>query len=92
MAFPQWPPKDPDEVLDYNIDWSPRLTSPDVISASEWFVPDGLVADNEEMSDSSTTIWLSSGTTGEVYEVLNRVDTVEGRIMDQTVTLKIRVK
>jgi len=92
MAFPQWPPKDSDEVLDYNIDWSARLNPPDVISASEWFVPDGLVADSELMSDNSTTIWLSSGTTGEAYEVLNRIDTVEGRIMDQTVTLKIKTK
>jgi hypothetical protein len=92
MAFPQWPPKDPDEVLDYNIDWSPRLTSPDVISASEWIVPDGLVVENEIMTDNSTTIWLSSGTTGEAYDVLNRVDTMEGRTMDQTVTLKIKTK
>ena len=92
MAFPQWPPKDPDEVLDYNIDWSPRLTSPDVISASEWIVPDGLVVENEIMTDDSTTIWLSSGTLAEAYDVLNRVDTMEGRVMDQTVTLKIKTK
>ena len=92
MAFPQWPPKDPDEVLDYNIDWSPRLTSPDVISASEWIVPDGLVVENEIMTDNSTTIWLSSGTLAAAYDVLNRVDTMEGRTMDQTVTLKIKTK
>jgi hypothetical protein len=92
MAFPKWSDKDPDEVLDYNIDWSPRLTSPDVISASQWFVPTGLIADNEEMTDNSTTVWLSSGTLGTVYDVLNRIDTVEGRTMDQTVTLKIKTK
>lgn len=79
-------------MLDYNIDWSPRLTSPDVISASQWFVPTGLIADNEEMTDNSTTVWLSSGTLGTVYDVLNRIDTVEGRTMDQTVTLKIKTK
>jgi hypothetical protein len=92
MAFPQWPPKDPDERLDYNIDWSPRLSAPDVISASEWFVPDGLVVEDEDMSSSSTTIWLSSGVLAEAYDVLNRINTVDGRIMDQTVTLKIKTK
>jgi len=55
-------------------------------------VPDGLVVENEIMTDNSTTIWLSSGTTGEAYDVLNRVDTMEGRTMDQTVTLKIKTK
>jgi len=92
MAFPQWPPKDPDEHLDYNIDWSPRLSPPDIISASEWFVPDGLVSENEIMTDNSTTIWLSAGILAEAYDVLNRVQTMEGRIMDQTVTLKIKTK
>jgi hypothetical protein len=63
-----------------------------VISASEWFVPDGLVGDNEEMTNSSTTIWLSAGVLAKSYDVLNRINTVDGRIMDQTVTLKIKTK
>lgn len=92
MAFPKWSDKDPDEILDYNIDWSARLTSPDVITSSQWFVPDGITSENEDMSDTSTTIWLSAGELGDKYELLNRIITVEGRTMDQTVTLKIKTK
>lgn len=93
MAFPKWSNKDPDELLDYNIDWTPRLTSPDTIVTSEWIVPDGLVTENEGVDPSgSTTIWLSGGTLDDKYEVLNRVHTFEGRIMDQTVTLTIKTK
>lgn len=55
-------------------------------------MPDGLVVDNEIMTDNSTTIWLSSGVLAEAYEVLNRVQTMEGRIMDQTVVLKVKTK
>ena len=55
-------------------------------------MPAGLVVENEIMTDNSTTIWLSSGTLADAYDVLNRVDTMEGRTMDQTVTLKIKTK
>ena len=40
-----WPDKDPDEVLDYCLDWSDRLGSSDTISTSTWIVPTGIVAD-----------------------------------------------
>ena len=80
-------------MLDYNIDWSPRLTPPDTIVTSEWFVPVGLVNENEEMDPTgSTTVWLSAGIEPEKYEILNRVTTLEGRTMDQTVTLQIKTK
>lgn len=35
-------PKDPDEVLDYGLDWTARLVG-DTISTSQWIVPDGIV-------------------------------------------------
>jgi hypothetical protein len=80
-------------VLDYTIEWSPRLTYPDTITSSEWFVPEGLVGGDEEIYPAGqTSIWLSSGDLGAKYEVLNRVTTLEGRVMDQTVALAIKTK
>ena len=38
----QWPFKDPDEFLDYGMDWSARVGT-DKLVASLWDVPDGLV-------------------------------------------------
>lgn len=83
--------KDPDEVLDYAIDWKSRLAG-DAIVSSTWIVPDGLTQDQASVSGSRTTIWLSGGVVNQVYNVLNRITTVGGRTMDQTVPLTVKSK
>ena len=35
----KWPDKDPDETIDYSVDWS-RFIPNDTLSASNWFVQD----------------------------------------------------
>lgn len=87
----RWPSKDENEILDYVIDWTDRL-SEDTITASDWTVPSGLTEDSSTFDASTTTIWLSSGTTGTTYDVLNRITTAAGRTMDQTVRIKIADK
>lgn len=92
----KWPtPKDPDEVLDYEIDWSTRLVgnttgSNDVIVTSTWTVPTGITMDDENFDDTSTVIWLSGGTEGQTYEFLNRITTRDGRTLDQSVKLPVK--
>lgn len=88
--FPKWPFKDPNETLDYQIDWSERLDEGDTISLSAWTADVGLTASNPSATDTTTTIWLSGGTAGERYNVHNRVTTVGGRIMDQTMEIEVR--
>lgn len=85
-------PKDPDELLDYDLDWSGRLDDGDSITDSEWTVPDGLTAGPTSMSQTATKIWLSGGTLGENYTLLNRITTAEGRILDQSAKLRVRLK
>jgi hypothetical protein len=85
-----WPSKDPDELLDYEIDWSARLVT-DTIVASVFTIPTGTVVNvSQSLSATTTTIWLSGGADGETCEVLNQITTAGGRIMDQTVRLRIR--
>lgn len=91
MAFLAWPDKDPDEVLDYNIDWSDRLVS-DTILTSTWVVPAGITEDSTENTTTTTTIWLSGGTLNTKYSLVNRITTAGGRTMDQTVTIRIKTK
>jgi hypothetical protein len=91
MSFQSWPDKDPDEVLDYEIDWTSRLGS-DTIATSTWTVPTGLTSASNSSTTTTATIWLSGGTTGTTYRVLNEITTAGGRTMDQTVTLKIADK
>lgn len=87
-----WPFKDPDEVLDYTIDWSDRLGEGDAVDTSTWFVPSGLTQENEEVTTTTTVLWLSGGTLGQTYTILNRITTTGGRTMDQSVNLKIKTK
>jgi len=89
-----WPPKDPDEVLDYQIDWSDRLTS-ETILTSAWTISGSdsvLSEDSNSIAGESTVIWLSAGTLGVRYTLTNRITTSGGRTMDQTVRLKIQSK
>lgn len=89
-----WPPKDPDEVLDYSIDWTDRLTS-ETIESSDWTITgddDELTFGGGSISGARTTVWLSGGTVGKTYYVLNRITTSGTRTMDQTVRLKIKAK
>ena len=35
----KWPDKDPDETIDYSVDWS-RFIPDDTLSAASWFIKD----------------------------------------------------
>jgi hypothetical protein len=86
-----WPFKDPDEVLDYEIDWTARLAG-DTISASTWIVPDGITKNSDTFTATSALVWLSAGVEGASLLLVNRVVTAGGRTMDQSVALKIKTK
>ena len=90
----KWPKKDPNEKLDFSLDWrvENRIPVGDVIVASLWIAPPGVSVVSESFSDTVTTIWLTGGTIGETYDFLNRVTTEAGRILDKTVRLKIKEK
>jgi hypothetical protein len=75
--------KDPDAVLDYQIDWSTWLGS-DTISTSAWTVQSGLTKGSDSKTDTTTTVWLSGGTAGQTYRVTNRIVTAGGRTDDRT--------
>ena len=85
-----WPSKDPDEKLDYLIDWAPRLNG-DTISTSTVSAP-GLTLHSTAATQSAVTIWLSGGTAGTRHLVHNRIVTSGGRTMDKTVPLWVLSK
>lgn len=92
--FKVWPDKDPNEILDYSVDWNPRLLDDDSIASSTWTISttDGsLVIDSAVPAAAGiTTVWLSGGTEGYSYVLTNRVITTDGRTMDQSLRLRIR--
>lgn len=89
-----WPaPKDPNEVKDYRLDWSEFLGGEDTITGSTWTASGtGLTINEDSFTDTATTVWLSAGTLGATYSLLNRVTTAGGRTYDQTARIRIRSK
>ena len=83
--------KDPDEILDYKIDWSQWLET-DTIANSQYFVyPTGsLIIDSDSYTSDQTIIWLSGGTLNRTYQVTNRITTNGGRTADRTISMEIK--
>lgn len=95
----KWSNKDPNEVLDYVMEWDERLDVGDEITSSIWFFAvendsPGLQIDSDDFVNSPpyTVAWLSGGTLGVTYQLTNRITTAGGRTMDQTVKVKIKSK
>ena len=80
--------KDPDAVLDYTIDWSDWLDS-DTISTSTWTVASGITKDSDTNTTTTATIWLSSGTAGTQYTVINHIITAAGREDDRSIYIMV---
>ena len=80
--------KDPDATLDYTLIWVNWLDD-DLIVASEWLVPVGLVKSGESFTTTITTVWLSGGTVRNVYSVVNRITTAGGRIDDRKLMIAV---
>lgn len=91
MAYLKWPVKDPDEVLDYKVDWTAAIGVDNIVS-SLFEVPDGLVMDSQMFTTKTTTIWLSGGVEGVTYLITNRIVTNGARTYDQTMKLKVKRK
>jgi hypothetical protein len=103
-----WPFKDPDEILDFDIDWTQRLFSEeelalfnagrdidpdDAIATSVFSLPAGWpVAISSSYTGTATKVWLSGVAEYQTYLIRNRITTVSGRTMDQTARLKVRSK
>lgn len=80
--------KDPNSVLDYQINWATWL-GVDTIASSTWTVPTGLTTVTSSNSTTVAIIWLSGGTAGTDYDLLNRIVTAGGRTEDRTITIRV---
>jgi hypothetical protein len=92
----KWPEKDPNEVLDYELDWAdpdePRLVVGETLLTSVWSVLEGDVVINTSSftPQGLATVWLSGGTSGTKCVLLDRVTTSAGRTYDKEVSLRVR--
>jgi len=103
MSF-RWPNKDPDELLDYSVDWS-RFLDGATITTCVWSVDDstgtktaitagsvvnGIQNVAQTISGSITTINLGLGTNNIEYKFYCRITDNSGNIAERVVRLRVK--
>lgn len=81
--------KDPDAVLDWVWDWNEWLDENETIVTSDFIVSVGINIDSESNTTKTSTVWLSGGTAGQVYQVTNRITSSSGRTDDRSITIRV---
>ena len=74
--------KDPEAVLDYQIDWENWLDE-DTIATSVWVASTGLTVDSDTETNTTATAIVSGGTAGSTYTLENKITTAGG-LTDET--------
>lgn len=104
----KWPDKDPDEQLDYSIDWS-RFLDDDTITSVIWYVEDsdgtktqistapsstvnGLTYVSQTNSTTVTSVVLKAGTNNVRYKVTCNATTANAMVYERSVYLRVKEK
>ena len=103
MSF-RWPNKDPDEQLDYSVDWS-RFLDGATISLITWYVDNasgvktaiaggetvnGIQNVAQTISDGVATINLGLGTNNTEYKFTCRMVDSSGNIAERVIRLRVK--
>lgn len=101
----RWPNKDPDETLDYSVDWSRFLGDTATVQSVAWFIdnetgvktsfaPTTVVNGLQPISVTNTTkiatIYLGLGTNNKTYKLYCRMTDSQGRVAERTVSLSVK--
>ncbi len=90
-----WPTKDPNDVLDYQLNISPALIGNEgdsIATLDVLIAPDnpGDLTLNEIQADGpSAVLWLSGGQAGTVYTVTIIISTINGRTLQRSILLPV---
>ncbi len=91
----QWPPKDPADVLDYQLDIAPALYGNDgdaVATLDVLIIPSDL-GDLSVVSSAAdgtrAILWLQGGKAGTKYNVILTIGTEAGRLISRSVLLPV---
>jgi hypothetical protein len=83
---------DPQEEEYYGLNWASRLNDGETLETSTWDVPDGISqveGRGDSINGTFTIIWLTGGTVGEEYDLVNHVVTSEDRKLDGTMKVTV---
>lgn len=82
----KWPDRSPQDVLDYGVDWSARLTTGESIVTATAIAPAGLEVFDESIVGDTQTLWIRGA--GAVYAHIElTITTSLGRTWGVTVRL-----
>ena len=70
--------KSASDVHDFTQNWLAELVA-DTISTSTWTLDTGITKDSDTNTTTTATIWVSGGTTGKTYKIINTITTASGR-------------
>lgn len=84
-----YPPKSPNDNLDYEVDWSDWLVNSETILTSIWIVPSGLTAGSSTNTATAATQRISGGTAGQQYTIINRITTSGSNTAERSVTINV---
>lgn len=103
MSF-RWPNKDPDEQLDYSVDWS-RFLGTATLTSVQWYVDDadgvktaintgetvyGIQNVSQTNTDTVATINIGSGTNNLEYKFYCRMTDSTGSQAERVIKLRIK--
>ncbi len=83
--------KDPGAVLDYSIDWGTGyLQSGETLSSSIWTIfPADMTQNSASNAAGVTSITVSGGAVGQIYQLTNRITTSQGRTDERSITVRV---
>ena len=102
----KWPDKDPDEIVDYSVDWS-RFLDTDTVSSVVWYIDaadgtktsvasadvvDGLQFVQKSNTSTVTTARFALGTANKRYKITCAVTTGLGLVYERSIFLRTREK
>lgn len=83
--------RDPASILDFGLDLEGWLDPGDTpASVAVTAVPDGLTIENEAVTATSVSAWISGGANGDDHQVTFHWVTVEGREDERTIPFHTR--
>jgi hypothetical protein len=84
--------KDPDEDLDYQLDWTDSLEDLETIASYTLSVPTGITSHDDSNTDEAVIFWLSGGTAGETYRLACEIVTSAGRTHKRSLDVLVVTK
>lgn len=97
--------KAPAEVLPYKRDWKYKdeasrtaggtgngYLDGETITTSSWTVPTGITKDSETHADGLATVWVSGGTIGQTYRLVNTIVTSGGRTAQRSIDVSVQTR